>query len=135
MNDHSELVTIISGALIPFIFLFALYMMINGHISPGGGFQGGAVFASIFICKYLTNPVRRFSASQDTSLPRIKKVEKLVLLLILLFALSFLATFLHFSLPWFTPYYLLLMNLLIGAKVACGMTLLFFRFIFFEVEG
>ena len=129
MNDHSELVTIISGALIPFIFLFSLYLMVNGHISPGGGFQGGAVFASIFICKYLANPVH------DTSLHRIKKVEKLVLLLILSFALSFLATLIHSAIPGFTACYLFLMNLLIGIKVACGMTLLFFRFIIFEVEG
>ena len=30
-------------ALIPFILLFGVYIMLNGHLSPGGGFSGGAV--------------------------------------------------------------------------------------------
>ena len=33
----------------PFILLFALYIQINGEVSPGGGFQAGALFASLII--------------------------------------------------------------------------------------
>jgi multicomponent Na+:H+ antiporter subunit B len=29
--------------LVPLIFLFGVYIMLNGHLSPGGGFSGGAV--------------------------------------------------------------------------------------------
>jgi len=35
--------------MIPFIQLFALYVIIHGASGPGGGFQGGVVFASSFI--------------------------------------------------------------------------------------
>lgn len=35
--------------LTPFVFLFALYVIMNGHLSPGGGFQGGVIFGSISI--------------------------------------------------------------------------------------
>lgn len=35
--------------MIPFIQLFALYVIIHGAGGPGGGFQGGVVFASAFI--------------------------------------------------------------------------------------
>ena len=35
--------------MIPFIQLFALYVIIHGTSGPGGGFQGGVVFASSFI--------------------------------------------------------------------------------------
>jgi multicomponent Na+:H+ antiporter subunit B len=37
------------GILTPFIFLFALYIILHGHLSPGGGFQGGVIMASISI--------------------------------------------------------------------------------------
>jgi len=30
----------------PFIFLFSIYIIIHGHLSPGGGFQGGAMLAT-----------------------------------------------------------------------------------------
>lgn len=32
--------------LAPFIMLFALYVLVHGEASPGGGFQGGAIFAA-----------------------------------------------------------------------------------------
>lgn len=35
--------------LIPFIQLFALYVVAHGDFSPGGGFQGGVIFGSSFI--------------------------------------------------------------------------------------
>ncbi|MGM0410011.1 MAG: hydrogen gas-evolving membrane-bound hydrogenase subunit E [Bacillota bacterium] len=35
--------------LTPFIFLFSIYVITHGHISPGGGFQGGVILASISI--------------------------------------------------------------------------------------
>lgn len=35
--------------LVPVIQIFALYVLINGHYSPGGGFQGGVIFGASFI--------------------------------------------------------------------------------------
>jgi len=35
-----------SRLLIPFILLFALYVLAHGHHSPGGGFQGGTILAA-----------------------------------------------------------------------------------------
>lgn len=35
-----------SKLLFPFITLFGVYVMIYGHLSPGGGFQGGVIIAS-----------------------------------------------------------------------------------------
>ena len=39
-------VNIICRAMAPFILLFALYVIVHGHYSPGGGFQGGAILAA-----------------------------------------------------------------------------------------
>ena len=47
---HSYLVLrVVAKLLIPFIFLFALYVQFHGDFGPGGGFQAGVIFASGFI--------------------------------------------------------------------------------------
>lgn len=35
--------------LIPFIQIYGLYVIMHGHYSPGGGFQGGVILGSSFI--------------------------------------------------------------------------------------
>lgn len=45
----SVVVETVSRIMIPFIQLFALYVIFHGSLGPGGGFQGGAIFASSFI--------------------------------------------------------------------------------------
>jgi multicomponent Na+:H+ antiporter subunit B len=35
--------------LIPFIQIYSLYVLVHGHGSPGGGFQGGCIIAASFI--------------------------------------------------------------------------------------
>jgi len=39
--------------LFPLILLFGAYIFIHGHLTPGGGFQGGAVIASAFLLTML----------------------------------------------------------------------------------
>jgi multicomponent Na+:H+ antiporter subunit B len=39
--------------LFPLILLFGAYIIIHGHLTPGGGFQGGAIIASAFLLVYL----------------------------------------------------------------------------------
>lgn len=37
--------------LVPVIFLFGIYVVFNGHLSPGGGFSGGAILgAGLILC-------------------------------------------------------------------------------------
>lgn len=39
--------------LVPFMQVFALYVLFHGHESPGGGFQGGAILgASIILTRF-----------------------------------------------------------------------------------
>jgi len=42
----SKIVRTISNLLILFILTFGLYVIMHGHMTPGGGFPGGAVVAS-----------------------------------------------------------------------------------------
>jgi multicomponent Na+:H+ antiporter subunit B len=39
----------ISRLIVPFIQLYGLYVIFHGHLSPGGGFAGGAIVASSMI--------------------------------------------------------------------------------------
>ncbi|GAU77931.1 MnhB domain-containing protein [Fusibacter sp. 3D3] len=128
MNDHSFLISKTLTITYPFVLLFGLYIVLNGHVTPGGGFQGGAIIASVLILKYLIDP------SLETPLKKIRTLEKITLFFIFLFPLGFLLTFIHLQLPTFNLYYLILMNLLISIKVACGLSIIFIRFVFYETR-
>ncbi|GAI83451.1 unnamed protein product [marine sediment metagenome] len=47
--------------LFPLILIFGTYVFIHGHLTPGGGFQGGAIIASGFLLIYLGCRERRIS--------------------------------------------------------------------------
>lgn len=43
----------ITRALLPLIHLFGFYVMIFGHLSPGGGFAGGSILAAGLILQHV----------------------------------------------------------------------------------
>jgi multicomponent Na+:H+ antiporter subunit B len=45
----------VARILIPFIQIYALYVIMHGHHSPGGGFQGGVILGASFILYLLTH--------------------------------------------------------------------------------
>jgi multicomponent Na+:H+ antiporter subunit B len=52
----TELVRNGAAVLFPLISIFAAYIIMNGHLSAGGGFQGGAIIASAVMLLLLANP-------------------------------------------------------------------------------
>jgi multicomponent Na+:H+ antiporter subunit B len=46
MSEMSKIVKTLTNIVFPFIMIFGLYVIAHGHLTPGGGFQGGAVVAS-----------------------------------------------------------------------------------------
>jgi len=42
----SKIVRLSADIMYPFVVIFGLYVIMHGHITPGGGFQGGAVVAT-----------------------------------------------------------------------------------------
>ena len=50
----SKVVTSGSKLLFPAIVLLGAYVFIHGHLSPGGGFQGGVIIATGFLLMLLT---------------------------------------------------------------------------------
>lgn len=51
MNSRHESVVIRTAVrlLIPFVQIYGLYVIMHGHTSPGGGFQGGVILGASFI--------------------------------------------------------------------------------------
>ena len=46
MSGMSRIVKTITNITFPFVLIYGLYVIAHGHLTPGGGFQGGAVVAS-----------------------------------------------------------------------------------------
>jgi multicomponent Na+:H+ antiporter subunit B len=128
MTSHSNLLSKSLTIIYPFILLFGVYIVVNGHTSPGGGFQGGAIIASAYISKYLVLPV------YDYQLEPFKKIEKIMLLIILLMPITFFVFQMNMHFPELNIPYLVIMNVLIAVKVTCGISVIFFRFVFFETR-
>ena len=47
--------------LIPLLVMFGIYVLLNGHLGPGGGFSGGAIIGSSFILYSLAYGPERLS--------------------------------------------------------------------------
>jgi multicomponent Na+:H+ antiporter subunit B len=54
LKYFSVLKTVVSF-IIPYLILYAIYIQLNGEVSPGGGFQAGVIFASGIIAFDLLN--------------------------------------------------------------------------------
>lgn len=54
---------LIVNMVVPFIMVFGLYIVFNGHLSPGGGFSGGAILGAglaLYASAFGAEKVRRF---------------------------------------------------------------------------
>lgn len=60
-REPSEIVATSSQVLLPLILVFGAYVIVNGHLSAGGGFQGGAIVASGLMLQLLAHPDTRVS--------------------------------------------------------------------------
>ncbi|MCL2372893.1 MAG: DUF4040 domain-containing protein [Defluviitaleaceae bacterium] len=114
----------------PIIIIFGAYIIANGHLTAGGGFQGGLAIATFFICRYLVYDIN------DLPIAKVMRMEKLVFVNITILPVLAVFTgvtyFATYILPLTSDVYLVAMNILIGFKVACGFFVLFYRFVAIE---
>ena len=60
MDRMSKIVRTVTRFLYAFILVYGFYIIVHGHLTPGGGFQGGAVVASGFallLVAFGTSPI------------------------------------------------------------------------------
>jgi multicomponent Na+:H+ antiporter subunit B len=111
--------------LLPFIILFGAYVIINGADSVGGGFQGGAVISAAFIVRWIISP------EQDMDIRYMKMAERVFLLALVLAGMLLMGQ--NMAMRFVSGrVWMLCINVLIGVKVTCGLTIIFYRFVFFE---
>lgn len=126
-----ELFVTLSRFVFPLLLMLGFFIILNGHLTPGGGFQGGAVVATAILILYFIDK------NKETDIKRIVTIEKVLYLAIILVALLSLFTrstaFTNFVAPaagrqW-QVVYLVTLNVLIGLKVAFGLWTIFTAFL------
>ncbi|HXK89253.1 MAG TPA: MnhB domain-containing protein [Thermosynergistes sp.] len=77
MNPLSVIVRTVCNVFAWFMVIFGAYVIVHGHLSPGGGFQGGAVVATFIAFLLVAHGGKRllgwvkeglFSAAESTGL-------------------------------------------------------------------
>ncbi len=130
MNEdkrHSEILEDILQFIYPMIILFGMYVIFTGVSQPGGGFQGGAILVAIFMCRYLVYP------DSMRGLDAIGKLDKVILIFILALASTVILIGFREVFPFMNQIYNMTIGILIGVKVASGLTVIFYTFA--DIEG
>jgi multicomponent Na+:H+ antiporter subunit B len=126
----SPVLTIITKFIAPFIIFLGIYVQLNGEISPGGGFQAGAILASILI---------GLSFVSDKYRPSLNQLKILTTLGLLIYATTGLipillgARYLDYYILASNPHMaqqigILIIELGVGLTVSAGMLLIYFLF-------
>jgi len=128
--ENSRMTKFTMRIICPILLLFGAYLIMNGHLTAGGGFLGGLAFASFFICRYLVLGI------YDLPVKKIIKMEELVFINITVLPILAIFTGVVYLFADVTPLtqdiYLIAMSSLVGMKVACGFFILFYRHVAIE---
>lgn len=91
VSNASDAVRLLTAALIGPSVTFGLYIVAHGQISPGGGFQGGTILASVPLIVYLAATPERYLRIAPTHL--VERAEAAgVLAFIVIGLIGFFAT-------------------------------------------
>ena len=126
--SHDAILQRTAKVLSPFIVLLGIYVVLNGHLSPGGGFSGGAIIGAgliVYVTAFGFADIRRFFTYRT--------YQRTVLLALMTYAVSKCYSFytgangLHSAIPLGTPGailssgLILVLNVCVGFIVACTM--------------
>jgi multicomponent Na+:H+ antiporter subunit B len=128
----TDILDFIARKLSPYILLFGVYVITHGHLSPGGGFQGGVVLASglilLLLCKGKEEVGNLFPARYLTIL------EAIGFFLFLCAGLAGIAAGTYFLGADFFPaeaefwfrgtHFIFIVDIIIGLKVGAGISLI-----------
>jgi multicomponent Na+:H+ antiporter subunit B len=130
----TSILDLMSRKLAPFMFLFGFYLLSYGHLSPGGGFQGGVVIASGVILLAMSGGVQRVEALFPLgSLSLLETVTYFLLLATgvagMVLGVGFLGSLSGTETALAVPRvgFILLLNVLIGLKVGAGVSIICIR--------
>jgi multisubunit Na+/H+ antiporter MnhB subunit len=145
MKGMTIIVKTISSWVKVLIFMFGIYIIIFGHLTPGGGFAGGVILASSYVLLMLA--FGRQFAEESLSLPAASKFDcigallfAVIAILGLVFGGSFFANFLYQkylpgqALNLISAGTIPLSNIAIGLKVGASLFLVILVLSVFRVD-
>jgi len=134
--EESTIIRTITRKLFPFILLFGLYIVSYGHLSSGGGFQGGVVIGAAIILLSLSQGTSRTEERFRKSILGImESIGPLLFMVIgfggILLGYHFLNDFLPKGEGGRFPGsgFILCLNLAVGLKVGAAMSIIFYSFV------
>lgn len=109
--------------MIPVVSLISFYLIVGDPLAPGGGFQGGALLAAVFVSHYLIMP------DHPVSIKFLNNLEKMLFLLLVSVMISYVLLGIqnHLPLQFHAPYFILT-DAVLGIKVFCGLSIMFLSF-------
>jgi multisubunit Na+/H+ antiporter MnhB subunit len=85
-NGMTPIVKTITGWVKGFILVFGIYLVLYGHLTPGGGFAGGVIIAMVFVLLTLAygkeEPLKRFRIGVAAELDSVGALMFLVIALL-----------------------------------------------------
>jgi multicomponent Na+:H+ antiporter subunit B len=70
-ESDDVIIKALARMLVPFIVAYALYVVMHGHHSPGGGFQGGVILAASFVLLGVTHGLEKTRRRMSEKVARI----------------------------------------------------------------
>ncbi len=132
----SDAVRVLGLGLTPPTLLFGMYVVAHGHLTPGGGFQGGVVLATAVLLIYLAGEFEDLHGLySEAALERVEAIGAAGFVGIGLLGLAAGSTFLDNVLPKgrvgmvFSAGTVPLINVSVGLEVAAGLVLLITNFL------
>lgn len=116
----------------PFLITYGAYLIIHGHVSPGGGFQGGVILAVSVILLITSHGYRAVRNKFRSEIVKVMESTSIILLIVLasLGAIggSFFLNFLRGGTAGalFSGGTVVMVNIIIGLEVGAAFTLLFY---------
>lgn len=142
MKGLTLIVKKVSQLMCGLIFMYGIYIITHGHLSPGGGFAGGAILAGSFILLILAFGSEVVSLRKEETSTTLTESLALLLVIILATAGIWLGSMLFFNnyLPkgeigqLISAGLIPLYNILIGIEVAAALLTIFLALVIFKEE-
>lgn len=131
---------VVGYLMLPVTIALGIDLIVHGHLTPGGGFQGGVVLAAGLHLLYITGSFRALDRLRPVNVFDIgEALGAAAFAAIGLAGIAVGGTFLVNLLPTgklgnlFSSGSVVLLNIAVGVEVACGMTVLLAQFLAQEI--
>lgn len=119
-------------AVLPFALVYMFYIILHGHLSPGGGFQGGVLMVAVVVLIYLGHGYKAtVSVLSKGFMHKFEGFASICYIAFAMIGVAYLGNFCYNALAWegsigdlWSSGTIFLMNAAVGAKVLTGVGVL-----------